>query len=898
MHMDKALRNILYNTSVRCRELLEHDLALQLEGTYGVHTDGTIEPLEGLKHLDAVGRADRQAIEAALHHEEAGGAGRKEAVERFLRESAFTMLNRLAALKLMEHPSRGLIQPSVGAGPQSKGFQQLGLISPEAVRNEPDPSTGLGTGGGYRLYLELLFDDLAHALGPLFDRTLPASILFPSQSCLNQVLALLNDEALDPAWPEDETIGWIYQYFTPAALRDEARKASNAPRNSYELGFRNQFYTPRYVVAFLVDNTLGRLWYEMRGGKTRLVEQCRYLIRRPIEVFLDPPDQFLPRECRDWVRQVRSGDFSHLPDEPTELELASISLAFNGYDVAENLGGYGDLLAWAWEKLQAFEETGELPPSSLDRWLMMFALQRYLRDSIGTELIDEEALELWRQVYFSWREALQAETSGSSGDGSVKRPAYIAHRPPTDPRELRILDPACGSGHFLLYAFDLLITVYEEAWQSGWMPEDEFGTRGHPILLHDTVRATPISQPISNYASERVAFEDAYIVITNQGDFGDGVEAHQPYLVSSTKRFRVPFDYRVRLAEFDYSAALESGLFDEAAGERLVRKTAAFTFDELPPLGSEEGAARFRRQIPRLILTHNLHGIDIDARACQIARLALWLRAQRAWAGMGVRMRDRPTTGEIHVVCAEPMPGEYDLLGEFVRDLKPAVLGNMLRDVWDKMKLAGEAGSLLKIEQEVGESVRRAREALASLLPGYQMTLFGPEPPQQLALRLDPRDLHDTAFWDDAEARVVEALRSYARRAIVEQQVSRHLFALDALQGMAFIDMLQRPFDVVLMNPPFGAASVGSKAYIQKTYPRTKNDLYAAFVERGLELLRPGGYLGAITSRTGFFLTSFQKWREEIMLREAQLIALADLGYGVLDTAMVETAAYVVEKVN
>jgi hypothetical protein len=71
-----------------------------------------------------------------------------------------------------------------------------------------------------------------------------------------------------------------------------------------------------------------------------------------------------------------------------------------------------------------------------------------------------------------------------------------------------------------------------------------------------------------------------------------------------------------------------------------------------------------------------------------------------------------------------------------------------------------------------------------------------------------------------------------------------------------------------------------------------------------LELLRPpsaelgtgGGCLVAITSRSGFSLTSFQKWREEILLKEARLIALADLGYAVLDTAMVETAAYVVEK--
>lgn len=287
--------------------------------------------------------------------------------------------------------------------------------------------------------------------------------------------------------------------------------------------------------------------------------------------------------------------------------------------------------------------------------------------------------------------------------------------------------------------------------------------------------------------------------------------------------------------------------------------------------------AGFWQVVPKLILENNLYGIDIDLRACQIAVPALWLRAQRAWAEIGVKMKDRPRVKTIDIVCAEPMPGEYDLLGEFVRTLRPAVLGNMLRDVWEWMELAGEA--------------------LASLPPAVQLTLFGPQPPEQLPLRLDPRELHDDAFWADAEARVVEALRAYAQRATVEQKVSRGLFADDALQGMAFIDLLQKSFDVVLMNPPFGTASVRSKAYIQKAYPRTKNDLYAAFVERGLELLRSGGYLGAITSRTGFFLTTFQKWREETPLKEAQLIALADLGCGVLDTAMVETAAYVLEKV-
>lgn len=102
-------------------------------------------------------------------------------------------------------------------------------------------------------------------------------------------------------------------------------------------------------------------------------------------------------------------------------------------------------------------------------------------------------------------------------------------------------------------------------------------------------------------------------------------------------------------------------------------------------------------------------------------------------------------------------------------------------------------------------------------------------------------------------------------------------------------------FDAVLMNPPFGAGSTRAKKDFEKAYPRTKNDVYAAFVERGIELSVRGGRVGAITSRTGFFLSSFQQWREEVLLKEAPPVVFADLGAGVLDTAMVETAAYCLE---
>ena len=53
-------------------------------------------------------------------------------------------------------------------------------------------------------------------------------------------------------------------------------------------------------------------------------------------------------------------------------------------------------------------------------------------------------------------------------------------------------------------------------------------------------------------------------------------------------------------------------------------------------------------------------------------------------------------------------------------------------------------------------------------------------------------------------------------------------------------------FDVVVMNPPFGALAANTKDQLAKAYPRSKNDLLAIMVERGLELLRTGGRIGAI----------------------------------------------------
>ncbi len=679
MSFDKDTRNLLAKTVAACRRRLVEDVTDQLRGVFGLHPDGVVLPLEKLTHLSPDQHAAARRLRDLLDHYTAGAAGkdsdrRKAAYERMVLEISFTALNRLAALRLCEE--RGLVVECVRKGTTSAGFQMFERISGGALGGRYDT---------YRVFLECLFDELALDLGVLFDRMTPQSAVFPSERCMEDVLAELNKTDLTHLWTEDETIGWVYQYFNPPEERKAMRDASQAPRNSRELAVRNQFFTPRYVVEFLTDNTLGRIWHEMRKGDTELKEECRYLVRRPNEVFLGPGEK--APACKD-------------------------------------------------------DETG----------------------------LDREEL--------------------------LKRPVYIEHRPKKDPRDLRILDPACGSGHFLLYAFDLLERIFEEAWSDSESPKSEVTGR------------------------------------TIQEDFE--------------------------------------------------------TLDDL------------RRETPKLIVEHNLHGIDIDPRAVQIAASALWLRAQKTWKSLGLKAQERPRIARSNIVTAEPMPGEEDMRREFTAGLKPRVLGQIVDEVFEKMKLAGEAGSLLKIEEEIKDAVAAAGKQWREGPKPEQQILFPsmdtPRPKQQ-ELRFDVKGITDERFWDQAEDRILDALKEYAERAENGHATRRRLFAEDAARGFAFIDLCRKRYDTVLMNPPFGESAPKTDKYLRQAYPLGYIDLYTAFLDRACQIT-PLGFTGAITSRTALTLSSFSNWRTTRLLGETVIRVCADLGYGVLDSAMVETACFTLSRIS
>ncbi|MBK9165936.1 MAG: BREX-1 system adenine-specific DNA-methyltransferase PglX [Bryobacterales bacterium] len=691
--MDQELRNRLRNVVMQCRKLLEESISQELEGKYAIFAKKdqvTTDPNAPMTHLSDEEQSARKDILDHFNHIQARGFKPKDALDQLIREIAFTHLNRLCAYKMMEarevYIGEYKFRDAVGNGVNSKAVMFY-------LADHPEDERLFNTGHqdiAYRHFLDWLGALLSDEIGVLFSPNDPANRLYPKQKTLDEVLDLLNGGGIKPdetelrekwpqLWSQDETIGWVYQYFTPKDLRDQARKESQAPRNSYELAFRNQFFTPRYVVEFLTDNTLGRIWFEMQKGQTKLTDQCRYLVRRPKEIFL---------------------------------------------------------------------HDGELPP----------------KDAEGGDRLSQEGL--------------------------LKLPVHIPHRPKRDPRDLKILDPACGSGHFLLYCFDLLISIYEEAYA-----DPQLG----PALTEDYP-----------------------------------------------------------------------------------------TLDAL------------RRDIPRLILANNIHGIDIDLRCSQIAALALWLRCQRAYQEMGLR-KERPKITRSNFVCAEPMPGEEPMLKEFVSQLEPKLLGHVVEVVFDKMKLAGEAGSLLKIEEDIREAVvaakkQWARETTQATDRKGQPLLFSQAAMDRLTAKpdqptlFDLTDLTDDQFFEQAEAKVVEALRSYAEKAQNGRNLQRRLFAEDTVRGFGFVDVCHKRFDVVLMNPPFGLCQKHLTDYNWRSYPDTYVDLLGCFVTRGLQLA-PTGLVGAITSRSFLVVKKLLRWRKHEVIPTLSL--LLDLGEGVMDDAYVESCAYV-----
>lgn len=299
-------------------------------------------------------------------------------------------------------------------------------------------------------------------------------------------------------------------------------------------------------------------------------------------------------------------------------------------------------------------------------------------------------------------------------------------------------------------------------------------------------------------------------------------------------------------------------------------------------------------RIPALILEHNLYGVDIDLRACQIAAIALWLKARTTFERLkGNDPNAKFEPKRINIVCADirfvDSNRKTQFLQQFAHD---PVLLSIVKQTLQACENAFEIGSLLRISQPFEQLFRqRIKRADELKRKQEQLRLF--------VLRDEQISLGDVPIPVPKEltvAEIVDRIKEFVRKASEAQDMGSLLFGMDAEYAVQLVDILTEKYDVVLMNPPYGAMPPRCKQYARQHYPRTHNDYYSAFIEQAVNLCKEGGYVGALTGRTFLFLKSFQKLREEILRSDALPEIVWDLGFNVLDEATARYAAFTLRK--
>ena len=240
-----------------------------------------------------------------------------------------------------------------------------------------------------------------------------------------------------------------------------------------------------------------------------------------------------------------------------------------------------------------------------------------------------------------------------------------------------------------------------------------------------------------------------------------------------------------------------------------------YAFDLLFHIYAEAGYSE--RDIPALILKHNLYGLDIDERAAQLARFALLMRARGKTRRV---LRDPPPLNLTHTVPTQgwALPN--------TRDLNPADWQPLL----DAFKDADNLGSLIT-------------------------------PPELDYSRL--------------EAQLAAFEASGRLEVSADAPRLRHLLTQARLLTKRYSAVVANP---PYMGS--GSFNKAIKEFVQKNYQEGKQDLYGVYILRNLEFSAPGGVVAMLTIPNWMFLSSFEGLRD-ILLKTSFIESMVHNGRGV-----------------
>ena len=547
----------------------------------------------------------------------------QKAREKLLDELTFTLFNRIAAIKVMEAAS--LFPPVITKQPEhgdrSFGHKAWLEMRPDMRTEELE---------GIRDYIKHAFNILGETL-PLYSKEFPYALL-PDAISLNDIIDAFNAVEKDPQveaniWQSDDILGWLYESYNN--VKKAAFKESKDKAEYDKVSLQSQVYTPRWVVQFLVENSLGKLYLEMY------------------------PDS----EIKDHY------------------------------------------------KIANAPKTQERKPKPL--------------------------------------------------------------------HEIKLIDPACGSGNFLLYAFDFFYALYLDQIENN---------------------------PKANY---------------NEAD------------------------------------------------------------------------------IPKLIIENNLHGIDLDDRAIQLAQLGLYIKARKK----------RRTIGSLQfkVVSSDfflPSYAETRHIFESGTELN-RLQKELIADIWSDLQYAYKFGSLIRLD----EKLKAKLSSLEAEQGVSQQELFSNDEmgierkPVQLGLFTANDIEHQKEFIKTFFSNLKTAVEHYAKAK------GNTFLAGKTQDAITFLELLSTEYDVATANPPYTDSSdfgVELKAFIEKNYKKPykfNTNLYAVFIKRCYEFVGDQGFIAMVHPQTLLYLKTFEDVRK-FMLDNTHINFFVEWGYlGMFDPSVrTDSIFYILEK--
>jgi hypothetical protein len=202
-------------------------------------------------------RALRARLKDVVDYHARTAANYAEARKLAINECTFTLFNRLAALKVMEdkefQPEVIMRRPEHGG----RSFEHNAWL-------ENNPAMRIEKREGLLEFFEFKFSELAEHY-PIFRADHPYAIM-PLVDEFNEIIDAFNDVSLDAdcgtnIWRGDDILGWLYENFN--VVEKQALKESGEKTEYDKVSLQSQVYTPQWVVKFLVDNSVGKMYLEM-----------------------------------------------------------------------------------------------------------------------------------------------------------------------------------------------------------------------------------------------------------------------------------------------------------------------------------------------------------------------------------------------------------------------------------------------------------------------------------------------------------------------------------------------------------------------------------------------------------------------------------------------------------